>query len=141
MIIMKRRKFIGASALALISGTAMANEKSAVSEDNNPLKPGIIVHSVYFWLNDNATQEDEKQCLKFFAILAKVPGVHTISYGKPAPTNKRDVVDHSYAFNLIVTFKSMEDINVYEKHPDHLEASKQYKKYWKKVEVRDTLLM
>lgn len=138
---MKRRSFIAGSALALLTGPVLANENKSMNSDFNPLKAGVIVHSVYFWLKDESTKEDERDCQKYFEILAKIPGVQSLNYGRPAPTHKREVVDHSYSFNLILTFKSLDDINVYENHPEHLEASKRFKKYWKKVEVRDTLLV
>lgn len=138
---MKRRKFIGSSALALLSGTALATANNKNNPDKNPMGAGIIVHSVYFWLKENTTKEEDKACQEYFKILAKLPGVRSLNYGRPAPTHKRDVVDHSYSFNLILTFKSMEDINNYETNPKHLEASKRFKKYWKKVEVKDTLLL
>lgn len=140
---MKRRNFIGTSALALIAGTAMAQDHSRAepSRENNPLKTGVIVHSVYFWLKDGSSKEDERDCQEYFKILAKLPGVQSLNYGRPAATHEREVVDHSYSFNLILTFKSLDDINAYEVNPEHLEASKRFKKYWKKVEVKDTLLM
>ena len=98
---------------------------------------GTIVHSVYFWLKEGITAEEEQDFLNFFQELRKVPTVQTLQYGKPASTNPRDVVDNSFQYNLLVTFKSMDDINTYETHPIHLAAAEKFSKYWTRVQVRD----
>lgn len=138
---MKRKHFIGSAALALVSGTALAQQKTTVKETSNQLKKGQIIHSVYFWLKDGISKEEEKDFLRYFDVLKKIPLVQTLNYGKPAPTPDRDVVDHSYSYNLIITFKSVEDITAYGTHPTHTAGADQFKKYWKRVEVKDTLLM
>ncbi len=106
----------------------------------NQLKKGTIIHVVYFWLKEGITEEEEKDFLRYFEILETIPQVQTLNFGKPADTTKRDVVDHSYAYNLICTFKNLEDITIYENHPTHVAGAKKFSKYWTRVAVKDTLI-
>lgn len=99
---------------------------------------GPIIHSVFFWLKEDITEQEKLDFVNFFESLRPIPGIQMLTYGKPATTNQRDVVDSSFSYNLIVTFTTMDDINVYETHPIHLEAIEKYKKYWTKVTVYDT---
>lgn len=142
---MERRNFLKSVTAAGLTGTLLASctsEPAAqqAEEASSDLHSGIILHSVFFWLKEGITEEEEQDFLNFFEELRKVPGVQTLLYGKPASTNPRPVVDNSFQYNLLVTFQSMDDINTYETHPTHTAASEKYSKYWTKVEVRDTIV-
>ena len=137
---MKRKQFIGATLLSLILGKSLAQDVKKTKKMDQ-LKKGTIIHIVYFWLKEGLTKDEEKDFLRYFDILEAIPQVQTLNFGKPATTTKRDVVDHSYSYNLICTFKNLEDITVYENHPTHAAGAKKYSKYWTRVEVKDTLLM
>ncbi|MBD1433335.1 Dabb family protein [Sphingobacterium sp. DN00404] len=141
---MERRNFLKSVTAAGLTGTLFTSCASSVeegAESTNTIANGTILHSVYFWLKDDITEEEEQDFLNFFAELRKVPGVQTLQYGKPAPTNPRSVVDNSFHYNLLVTFQNMDDINTYETHPTHTAAAEQYSKYWTEVQVRDTIIM
>lgn len=139
---MERRKFLRSVAVAGTSATIMQSCTTvSINEGGDDLSGGIIVHSVYFWLNEGITEDEEKDFLNFFEALKKVPGIKSFYVGKPASTTQRDVVDNSFDYSLLVTFANMDDINTYEKHPDHLAAAEKYSKYWSKVAVRDMELM
>ncbi|MBD1421066.1 Dabb family protein [Sphingobacterium chuzhouense] len=139
---MERRSFLKSVTAAGLTGTLLTScaspEEGARSA--NGIENGTILHSVYFWLKDGLSEDEEKDFLNFFEELRKVPGVQSLDYGKPAPTNPRPVVDNSFQYNLLVTFLNMDDINTYETHPIHTAASEKYSKYWVKVEVRDTII-
>ncbi|NGM65598.1 Dabb family protein [Sphingobacterium sp. SGR-19] len=142
---MERRNFLKSAAVAGLTGTLLTSctSEPAVQQAekaSSHLGSGIILHSVYFWLKEDISEEEEQDFLNFFEELRKVPGVQTLQYGKPAPTNPRPVVDNSFQYNLLVTFQNMEDINTYETHPKHTAAAEKYSKYWTKVEVRDTII-
>lgn len=142
-MIMERRNFLKSVTAAGLTGTLLTSCTSSVDEaakSANTIADGTILHSVYFWLKDDISDEEEQDFLNFFAALREVPGVQTLQYGKPAPTNPRPVVDNSFQYNLVVTFQNMDDINTYETHPKHIAAAERYSKYWTKVEVRDVLL-
>ncbi|SFK82598.1 Stress responsive A/B Barrel Domain [Porphyromonadaceae bacterium KH3CP3RA] len=139
---MKRRKFIEKT---LVTGTviglaATSTNKLLASPANEQNQKGTIIHSVYFWLKPNLTEQEEKQFLTFFDLLKKIPGVSSLVYGKPAPTTKREVTDNTFSYNLIITFKNMEDINNYETHPEHVKAASEYAKFWDRVQVRDCIV-
>lgn len=142
---MKRKHFItsmlvgaGSSTLLGACSPGLTENENAASSDE--FQSGLIVHSVYFWLKEGITPEEEKDFLNFFEALRKVPGVKSLYTGKPAPTTPRDVVDNSFSYFLLVTFDDLEQINLYENHPDHLAAGEIYSKYWTKVQVRDVVL-
>ncbi|MNK00649.1 Stress responsive A/B Barrel Domain protein [compost metagenome] len=137
---MKRKQFIGTTLLSLILGKSLAQETKK-DKRMNQLKKGSIIHVVYFWLKEGLTKEEEQDFLRYFDVLETIPQVQTLNFGKPAPTTKRDVVDHSYSYNLICTFKNLEDITIYENHPTHVAGAKKFSKYWTRVEVKDTQLM
>ncbi|WP_187444008.1 Dabb family protein [Sphingobacterium phlebotomi] len=140
---MERRNFLKSVTAAGLTGTLLTSCASSLEDgakSANTIAKGTILHSVYFWLKADISEEEEQDFLNFFAELHKVPGVQTLQYGKPAPTNPRAVVDNSFQYNLLVTFQDMDDINTYETHPTHLAAAEQYSKYWVKVEVRDIVI-
>lgn len=130
---MERRNFLKA-------GVVVASIGSVISCSKSESTYGPIIHSVYFWLKEGLSAEEEADFPGFFEMLRGISSVQTLKYGKPAPVNPRPVVDNSFSYNLIVTFENIDDINNYETHPDHLAAIEKYQKYWSKVEVRDTLL-
>lgn len=145
---MERKNFIkglvlGGASLSMLSA-CNNNDNPAKEADETTAKPylrnGLIVHSVYFWLKEDISAEEEQDFLKFFAVLGGIPEVEYLTFGKPAPTNPREVVDNSFSCHLLVFFKSMEDINIYETHPDHIAGAEQYGKYWTHVEVRDSIV-
>lgn len=140
---MERRNFLKSVTAAGVTGTLLASctpVDNKETDNSGVFATGTILHSVHFWLKDGITTEEEQDFLNFFEELRKVPGVQTLQYGKPAPTNPRPVVDNSFQYNLLVTFQHMDDINTYETHPTHTAAAEQYSKYWTKVQVRDTLI-
>ncbi|SFS82858.1 Dabb family protein [Sphingobacterium wenxiniae] len=142
---MERRNFLKSAAIAGLSGVTLAScaEKKAPEHqetDSSTLQSGLIFHSVYFWLKEDITAEEEQDFLNFFEELRAVPGVRTLHFGKPAATTPRPVVDNSFQYCLLVTFDNLEAINTYEIHPLHITAAEKYSKYWTKVEVRDTVI-
>lgn len=137
---MKRKQFIGTTLLSVVLGKSLA-QKTKKDKRIDLLKKGTIIHIVHFWLKEGLSKTEEQDFLRYFDILETIPQVQTLNFGKPAPTTKRAVVDHSYSYNLICTFKNLEDITIYENHPTHVAGAKKFSKYWTRVEVKDTLLM
>lgn len=137
---MERRNFLKAAAITGVAGISLSACAETQKGQGEPLgSGGYILHSVYFWLKPGLTEDEERDFLNFFEALRKVPGIRSLTFGKPAPTNPRPVVDNSFSYHLVITFNSMDDINVYEKHPQHTSAAEKYSKYWDRVEVRDTV--
>ncbi|MFD2598599.1 Dabb family protein [Sphingobacterium corticis] len=140
---MERKFFIKTLGVSLATGSIISScAAQDEKKENSPLEIGgesVIVHSVYFWLREDLTEEEQKEFPQFFEALKKVPGISAYRVGKPAPTTKRDVVDNSFSYHWLAFFENMDDINTYEKHPDHLAAAEKYSSYWTRVEVRDSL--
>ena len=60
--------------------------------------------------------------------------------GVPAPTEKREVVDHSFHVSCTLFFDSLEGHAAYQIDPLHLEFIAKYASFWKTVKVYDILL-
>jgi hypothetical protein len=133
---MKSRNFIKSTAAVAAVGVIIPS----CSESAETNKKEVIAHYVLFWLKEDLSDQEKKDFAQFFEDLRKVPTIKSLHYGSPANTTQRDVVDNSFSYNLLVYFDNMEDLNVYETHPIHLEAIEKYSKYWTKVAVHDSIL-
>ncbi|MFD2036213.1 Dabb family protein [Belliella marina] len=126
-----RRKFI--KKVALVSATTsmpmvlMANQ---AVEDK-------MIHQVFFWLNEG---EDVENFMREASVLGKCPTVAKFFIGQPAPTEARDVVDHSYQVACTLFFKSLEDQSAYQVEPKHLEFIERNSAKWNKVKVYDFMI-
>ncbi|OJZ10913.1 MAG: stress protein [Sphingobacterium sp. 40-24] len=105
------------------------------------MQPTTIVHVVNFWLKKELSEKEKKNFVGFFEELRKIDVIKTLNYGVPAQTNPRPVVDNSFDYTLIVTFKNLKDITIYETHPIHLKAIEKYQHLWTKVMVKDTSII
>lgn len=132
---MKRRNFIKNTATAAVIGVIIPTTSEAAKKNKE-----VIAHSVLFWLKEGLSDQEKKDFTQFFEELRKVPTIKSLQYGPPANTTKRDVVDNSFSYNLLVYFNNMEDLNVYETHPFHLNAIDKFSQYWDKVVVHDSIL-
>ncbi len=59
--------------------------------------------------------------------------------GIPAATEERGVVDNSYTYSYMVMFDSLDDQNIYQKHPVHLKFIEENSHLWNKVVVYDSV--
>jgi hypothetical protein len=97
-----------------------------------------FIHHVFFWLKKPS---DTKVRAKFESALKELVTVETISdyhLGVPAPTN-RDVIDTTYSYSLLITFKNKEDQDIYQTHPKHLKFIADCQELWEKVVVFDSV--
>lgn len=131
-----RRSFLKKSAAFLtIIGLSGLSKKSVAGEIT--LK-GTLVHHVFFWLKEPKNKE---HCTKFESALTELTKVKTIKIshiGKPADTESRDVVDHSYTYSLLVLFNSKEEQDLYQIDPIHQKFVKENSNLWDKVVVYDS---
>ena len=133
---MKRRNFLLAP-MVLVTAPTWAN---TVQSDEH-IESSTIVHVVNFWLKKDLSEKEKKNFVGFFEELRKIDVIKTLNYGIPAQTNPRPVVDNSFDYTLIVTFKDLNDITIYETHPTHLKAIEKYQHLWTKVIVKDTSII
>jgi len=97
-------------------------------------------HHVYFWLKEEFQSDEEKAA--FEAALTKLNTIENIGalkgFGKPAATAPRPVIDSSYDYCLYQSFDSMEQHDIYQEHPTHIEFIEGNKHRWEKVLVMDS---
>lgn len=131
-----RRNFIGTTT----KGVAVAGILAATScSGNTETKLGAsFVHHVFFWLKQPVTGEVRE---KFENALSKLMAVETIvdyHLGVPAPTD-RDVIDNTYSYSLLATFRNKADQDVYQTHPIHLKFIEDCQDLWERVVVYDSI--
>jgi len=99
----------------------------------------MLIHSVYFWLNDDAPAGEAKKLAEScVTLLGKIPGVRHLWAGGPADTPRRDVIDSSYSVGLTVVLDDAgKSHDVYQEHPLHKEFIALHKANWKKVQIFD----
>jgi len=101
---------------------------------------GKIIHSVYFWLNESSNNDDVKVFEKAIKKLMKNSQfANKMHLGKPAATEKREIIDNSYDYCLIFTFNTYKDQRIYQDEPAHLIFIGEAKHLWKKVLVFDSV--
>jgi len=124
-----RRKFLlttaGAGAAAMVSAAPLNR------------KDKQIAHHVFFWLKNADSVEDRDKLVAGVKTLSKIPQIKEIHVGIVAGTEKRDVVEASWAVSELMFFNSLEDQAAYQNHPIHLEFIKNHSMLWSKVVVYD----
>jgi len=73
--------------------------------------------------------------LKQLVTIETIVGKHI---GTPATTN-RGVIDSSYSYSLLLTFKNKEDQDIYQTHPTHLKFIEECEELWEKLVVYDSV--
>ncbi len=97
-----------------------------------------FVHHVYFWLKKPLSRESRMKFengLKQLVTIETIVGKHI---GTPATTN-RGVIDSSYSYSLLLTFKNKEDQDIYQTHPTHLKFIEECEELWEKLVVHDSV--
>ena len=129
-----RRKFLGTAA-ALAAGTAAA----AAIPTTNMDKKYPIVHHVFFWLKNPESKEDRDKLVAGVKTLSKIETVRDLRVGVVASTEKREVVDNSWAVSELIFFSDLAGQATYQSHPIHLEFIKNCGHLWEKVIVYDAV--
>lgn len=99
-----------------------------------------LVHHVFFWLKNPGSTADRDKLVKGVKSLAKIETIKMLHVGVPADTEKRDVVDNSYAVSELMFFDTVEDQKIYQDHPIHQQFIKDHSMLWEKVIVYDTIV-
>jgi len=79
----------------------------------------MITHVVLFKLKDRSVQSIEKAMDVLFGLKGKIPVLRYLEVGTDILHSER-----SYDIALITKFDSMDDLQVYQAHPVHLEVAK-----------------
>ena len=129
-----RRTFI-ASAAVLTAG--VASGMSFTTMETKTKKQ--LAHHVFFWLKNPDSKEDLNKLLEGHNTLRKLESVRSIHIGVPASTEKRDVVDASYAASELIFFDDVAGQDAYQVHPIHVKFVENYSHLWSKVIVYDSI--
>ena len=133
------RKLGGITALLALGSTARGNNMNQnVLAGNNKELEGGFFHIVYFWLV-NDTPEVKKEFLKELTqFIDQVDEIKKVHIGPPADTD-REVIDNTYSYNLLLTFDSKKEHDIYQEHPAHKKFIENASSLWTKVLVYDSV--
>lgn len=98
----------------------------------------LFIHHVYFWLKKPVTPEVRAKFEKGLKKLVTVETIVDHHLGVPAGTS-RNVIDSSYTYSLLTTFKNKADQDIYQTHPTHLKFIADCDELWERVVVYDSV--
>lgn len=129
-----RRKFI-ASSVTLAAGAA-----ASVAAPVTPVKSKTpLVHHVFFWLKNPGSTADRDKIIEGLKTLRKIEAIKELRIGVVASTEKRDVVDNSWAVSELMFFEDLAGQASYQDHPIHQKFIKDCSHLWDKVIVYDAM--
>lgn len=132
---MNRRSLIG----KLIAGAgAIALSQQSASAKPKDLPRGVFIHHVLFWMKEPLNMGHRKVLEAGLRKLVTIDLIKQRHVGIPADTN-RDVVENTYQYSLLLTFKNKADHDAYQIHPEHLEFIENCSHTWERVRVHDTV--
>ncbi len=128
-------------AVRLQTELTAAQEKIATLETGSSATDASgLIHTVYFWLKDDLTGEQIVDFKKGVQSLSEIETIEKFYVGEHANTEKRDVIDHSYDYSLIVHFRDQAGHDAYQPHPIHQKFVDTYGPFFEKVIVYDSLV-
>jgi hypothetical protein len=98
-----------------------------------------LSHHVFFWLKNPNSKEDRDKLIDGLRKLEKIETIRSLQIGVPADTEKRPVVDNSYAVSELMFFDDVAGQNVYQDHPLHKKFIEECSMLWDKVVVYDSI--
>ena len=96
----------------------------------------MFVHSVFFWLKDELTQDQKEQFRQGVETLITIQPSVAVYVGTVADTD-RPIIDKSYDLALTCIFENKADQDEYQIDPVHLAFVDNHKEDWKKVLIYD----
>ena len=133
---LNRRIFIEKSA-KVMAGAGIATATSCSSQGNSELY-GKFIHHVFFWLKDPGADESRRRFEKAAKELVTIETIIDFHIGIPAATS-REVIDSTYTYSILSTYKNKEDQDIYQTHPKHLKFIDDCQDLWEKVIVYDSV--
>ena len=96
-----------------------------------------LYHHVFFWLKEPVTDDVRARFEAALKELVTIEVIIDYHLGRPAATN-REVIDSSYTYSLLTTFKNKADQDIYQSHPKHLKFIEDCDDLWERVVVYDS---
>ncbi|MCX8212715.1 MAG: hypothetical protein ACI92C_001511 [Neolewinella sp.] len=103
------------------------------------MEPGLM-HTVYFWLNDDVDEASAQNFETGIERLVGVPSIKRSFFGPAASTPTRGVTDNSFDYALIIWFDDVAGHDIYQSHPIHLKFVEEQEAKFKRVQVYDNVL-
>ena len=125
-----RRTFIAATA-----AVAVAPNAGAVAVNTYPK----LIHHVFFWLKNPQSKDDLAKLLAGLRTLTAIETVRGAHFGKPASTEKRDVVDNSFSASEVLFFDDLAGQKTYQDHDIHKKFVADCSHLWERVVVYDAI--
>ena len=94
-------------------------------------------HMALFWLKNPGSAGDLAALAEGVETLRAIEQVQSLHIGRPAATEDREVVDHSYSLSESMTFASLADQAAYQVHPLHQAFIARCGHLWERVLVYD----
>lgn len=121
-------------------GTATSQAFAHSSEDKVKKE---FYHQVFFWMKDLENKAEQETFIKNLTTFLSACEKDKLFTKKPhigTPANTpRDVVDNSFGYSLVCTFKTKEDHDTYQAHKAHKKFIADTSDLWEKVIVYDSL--
>jgi len=89
-----------------------------------PKAEAAVNHVVLCWLKEPGNVAQRALIIEVSKKFRKIPGVIDVRVGESIPSD-RDIVDDSFDVGICLTYASVEDMNAYLEHPDHVKAAKE----------------
>lgn len=96
----------------------------------------MLLHTVLFWLKPGLPAAS---VAAFERGVRTLPGIAAVRFGfvgTPAAT-RRPVIDHSYAYKLVVGFDDLAGHDAYQADPVHQAFIAACAPYWERVQIYD----
>jgi len=122
-----------------VTAIGLFAQEASSSEEGTNTQQDVLVHTVYFWFTNEATEEDSRNFYEELKKLSTISLIKQKFIGVPASTEQRDVIDNSYDYAITFVFENEEDEKAYQEHPDHLEFIDENAHLWEKVRVYDAI--
>ena len=118
----------------MAAGTAASAMSSTQTAGKYP-----VVHHVLFWLKNPNSKADRDKLIAGVKSLGKIKTVRELHVGVVASTEKRDVVDNSWAVSELMRFSDLAGQQAYQDDPIHLKFVEECSPLWDKVIVYDAV--
>ena len=102
------------------------------------LRTIMFIHTVYFWLRKDLTEEQRNEFKEGVDSLKQIPSTTATYTGVPADTD-RPVIDRTYDVALTVVLANKAAHDAYQDDPIHQDFIKRFADYWIQVRIYDAV--
>ena len=96
----------------------------------------MFVHTVFFWLKPELSEEQRADFRQGLDSLQAIEVAQSVHMGTPAESN-RPVIDRSYTLGLTVLLDNAAAHDTYQVHPLHKAFVERFNTFWEKLVVYD----